>query len=211
VFDIESAQEAFEALRHLDYESTQARPADELERDADGAVRRAHISWKKRGNRMNRSWSNTVLGSIRIEQGRLTAEVNSDKRAAAFRKIVERALGERARFCLSEVQSAEKLMTQAKSGVPPQPGPDPRELADSPEVAAVLQEHLSRHYQSWVRQKIPALGGRTPLQAAKDPDGREMVEALLLDFERRNRDMPQPVDEAIFRKLRERLGLPAAP
>jgi len=31
---------------------------------------------------------------------------------------------------------------------------------------------------------IPALGGRTPLQAVADPDGREMVEALLQGWER---------------------------
>jgi hypothetical protein len=30
------------------------------------------------------------------------------------------------------------------------------------------------------------LGGRTPLQAVADPDGREMVEALLQGWERHN-------------------------
>ena len=33
--------------------------------------------------------------------------------------------------------------------------------------------------------KVPALGGRTPLQAVRDPDGKEIVESLLLDWERR--------------------------
>ena len=36
--------------------------------------------------------------------------------------------------------------------------------------------------------KVPALGGRTPLQAVRDPDGKESVEFLLLDRERRAAD-----------------------
>jgi hypothetical protein len=34
----------------------------------------------------------------------------------------------------------------------------------------------------WPSIKLPALGGKTPLQAVKNSDGREMVEALLADF-----------------------------
>jgi hypothetical protein len=36
-----------------------------------------------------------------------------------------------------------------------------------------------------VRHKVPALEGRTALQAVQDPDGKEIVESLLLDWERR--------------------------
>lgn len=210
VFDVESAQQAFDALTHLDFEATADQPADDVVRDKDGALVSATITWKKRGNRMNRGWNNTILGTIRIEGRRLTAEVNSDKRAAAFRGIVERALGERARFRASEVQSGEKMLAAAQ-----QASAAPREaevgaLADSPEVRALLDEHIRRHYEHWVRQKLPALGGRTPLGAMKDLDGREMVEALVRDIERRSREAPQPVDESIFRRLREKLGLPPA-
>ena len=38
--------------------------------------------------------------------------------------------------------------------------------------------------EEWIHKKIPSLGGRTPLQAVADPDGREIVEALLLNWER---------------------------
>jgi hypothetical protein len=208
VFDIESAQEALDALAHLDFEATADEPADEVVRDRGGALVSATVTWKKRGNRVNKGWSNTVLGTLRIEGRRLTAEVNSDKRAAALRRLVERALGSRARFRAAEVQSAEKLLATARAApVAPRPADD---LAESPEVRKLLAEHMARHYDSWVRQKLPALGGRTPLAAMKDPVGREMVEALVRDIERRSEDAPQPVDEAIFRRLRERLGLPPA-
>ncbi|PYT75012.1 MAG: hypothetical protein DMG42_09615, partial [Acidobacteria bacterium] len=47
-----------------------------------------------------------------------------------------------------------------------------------------LQEIIQKQAEDWVNHKVPALGGRTPLQAVRDPDGREIVESLLLDFER---------------------------
>jgi hypothetical protein len=58
-------------------------------------------------------------------------------------------------------------------------------LAD-PEARKFLQATMQKQVESWVHQKIPALGGRTPLEAVRDPDGKEMVEALLLDWERRD-------------------------
>jgi hypothetical protein len=54
------------------------------------------------------------------------------------------------------------------------------------------------------------LGNRTPMEAAKDPDGREKVEAIILQAERaRDRAASQTPPE-VFRKLRDRLGLPSA-
>jgi Protein of unknown function (DUF2384) len=47
-----------------------------------------------------------------------------------------------------------------------------------------MREVLQKQVESWVREKVPALGGRTPLQAVKDRDGREMVEALVIEYER---------------------------
>ena len=80
-------------------------------------------------------------------------------------------------------------------------------LSALPEVQAAVQEHLRRHFESWVDQEIPALGGRSPRDAMKDPDGREMVEALVLQAERHGRNMQPPMDKSIIRDLRARLGL----
>jgi hypothetical protein len=54
-----------------------------------------------------------------------------------------------------------------------------------PKARSRIQEMIQKQVEDWVHQKIPALGGRTPLQAIGDPDGREIVESLLLDWERR--------------------------
>src|SRR5260370_8645991 len=58
-------------------------------------------------------------------------------------------------------------------------------LAD-PEARKFLQATMQKQVESWPQEKIPSLGGRTPLEAVRDPDGKEMVEALLLDWERRD-------------------------
>lgn len=47
-----------------------------------------------------------------------------------------------------------------------------------------ITEEVQKQVERWVRTKVPTLGGRTPLQAVADPDGREMVEALLQGWER---------------------------
>ena len=47
---------------------------------------------------------------------------------------------------------------------------------------------IQKQTEDWVHQKVPLLGGRTSLQAVRDPDSKEIVEALLLDWERRTDD-----------------------
>jgi hypothetical protein len=77
-------------------------------------------------------------------------------------------------------------------------------LMQEPEVRKQLQEAVQKQLESWVHQKIPALGGRTPLEAVKDPDGREIVEALLLDFERKeSRENPDVIlpDVSALRRI----------
>jgi hypothetical protein len=59
------------------------------------------------------------------------------------------------------------------------------DILRDPEVKRQIQEKVQNQAEAWVSEKIPILGGRTPMQAAGDPDGREIVESLLLDWERR--------------------------
>jgi hypothetical protein len=68
---------------------------------------------------------------------------------------------------------------------------------------------ICKHWESWVNQKIPALGGKTPKQAVKSKDGRETVEALLQDAERdRHQDpLTAEANRKGVRRVRELLGL----
>jgi hypothetical protein len=82
-------------------------------------------------------------------------------------------------------------------------------LLRDPEARRRIQEMIQKQVEDWVHQKIPALRGRTPLQAMGDPDGREIVESLLLDWERRtNQGAYQPGIRPDFEAVRKLLDLP---
>jgi len=204
VFDVDDAERAFAAL---------ARAGDgvddaEVERAADGRLERARFSWGKAGNRLHPSWENTILGAVEITGTRLVAHVNSDERARLFHEIVEQALGGAAHYRGSEAIEHDELDVERALA------DDEREnanaapnLNDDPQVREHLSRMFEQHYEDWVTQEIPALGGERPIDALQSATGREKVEALITDMERRAaRQGPGPSAAALAR-LRERLGL----
>jgi hypothetical protein len=50
-----------------------------------------------------------------------------------------------------------------------------------------LTRFLALHFQNEYLQPLPILGNLTPMDAVKDPDGREIVESLVLQGERLGR------------------------
>jgi len=205
IFDLDAPEAAFDRLADLGGGFA----APEAERDAAGRLLRADITWSRAGNKVNKEWDNTTLGTLRIEGTRLKAEVNSAKRATALRKLIERRLGKTARVRPSVVQSMQSLL-ERQAAQPARREQHEREQADlaaEPEVQAAMRNAMRNHYRSWVDQKLPALGNRTPRKAVRDPDGREAVEALVAQLERDGARMNPPLDREILRELRVTLGL----
>ena len=102
-------------------------------------------------------------------RGRLSAEVNSAKRAAAPRML----LGQRlpgARPLPSVVQSSRALIEEAHpravAGGPLPRDAEQERLMARPEVQAVLRETLRRHYRSWPDERSRTVDLGTPTQAA---------------------------------------------
>ncbi|MGZ8403661.1 MAG: hypothetical protein ACXWVR_10465, partial [Rhodoplanes sp.] len=211
VFDLKAPpQAAFDALMHLALDELDEDLLADATRDSEGKLTGVRFTWKKRRNKKHAEWDNTVLGSIEIDGRRLNAEVNSEARADAIRKKIETALGEDVRYLASEIQSPEKMLAdlRAAGGVRggTASGKSDR-LAEIPEVRAKISEMMAAHWEHWVDQPLPILGNRTPMEAVKDPDGREIVESLVIQGERLARSPNLPTDEDVFRRLRERLGL----
>lgn len=205
VFDIPSPRAAFDALKHLCITETGAELLATAERDAGGELRRIEFPWQRAGNAKNPTWSNTVLGTVVIEGFRLTIEVNSEKRAVAARALVERHLPQ-ARIRPTVIESPQAMLARSKEHGA-HPAQETEDLHALPEVQAQLAQMMRQHYRNWLHEKIPALGNKTPLQAVKTKDGREMVEALLLEIERKGQKTRPPLDPAIIRELRDALGL----
>ncbi len=194
-FRIESVEAAFDALAPLAVGRSREELLDDAELGENGKLRKVNIDWIKEGNRKFKTWDNTILGHIKIADGLVTAEVNSENRAKQLRQEIEERLGAMAVHESTLVQTLEEMRKNT-----PQESAEDKEMRDAetkamlggPEVKKQMQAFMQKQVESWIHQKIPALGGRTPLEAVCDPDGKEMVEALLLDWERRDERAVSP-------------------
>jgi hypothetical protein len=215
VYEIPSAREAYEALKDLAGGESDEALLREAVFDTSGALARVDFRWVTEGNAMHKSWDSTSLGTLRIDGTRLAAEVNSAARAQRLAGLVEARLGERARKLPSVVESVHSLLhrerTPAEQEADRRRAEEHAALNQRPEVQALIGEMTRKHYRDWVDQPVPALGNRTPRDAMKSADGRQAVEALVVQLERDSPRMQPPLDPSVTQELRETLGLPSAP
>lgn len=179
-YRIESPQAALDGLKDLAWGLTDKELASEVKYGEASELLRAEIPWRTAGNKVHKSWDNTVLGHIEVEGETLTVRVNSLKRAKRIRKEIEKRLRAMATLVGDEISSIVQALAKEKT-----PGGALRHAREEeesarfqtlPEVQAMIKEYMERHWESWIDEKIPALGGKTPRQAVRDTDGREMVE-----------------------------------
>ena len=57
-------------------------------------------------------------------------------------------------------------------------------LAPPPELQAIQDEMIREQWEGRLDTRVPALGNKTPRQAARTVRGRERLEALLAEFDR---------------------------
>jgi len=184
-FRIGSAQVAFDALASLAWGMTQEDLLEDAERNADGSLQSLEIQWIGKGNRMHKTWENTILGHMKISGRTLVVEVNSANRARRIREEVEKRLGLHATHLSTTSQTPEEALAKRdKQGKAASRLLAAGEPTLDPELQKEFAAHMQQEVEAWIHTKIPALGGRTPLQAVADPDGREIVESLLLGWER---------------------------
>jgi len=212
IYDLEcSPREALDILRQLNLTENDESMLTGAEFDPTGELRKIEFTWEKPGNKMHKEWNNTILGHLRIKGATLTAEINSENRAQQFKMIMEELLPGKARYKTTVIQSPQAMLAQAEKeggmARTKQHQKEQEELNSHPEVQAQMAEYMRQHYRDWPSQKLPILNGKTALQAIKTKDGKEMVEALLMDIERRGKHTTPPLDPAIIAELRERLGL----
>lgn len=185
-FRVGSARAAFDALAPLACGLSKEDLLEAAEVDADGTLHNVEIEWRKKGNRKFSTWENTILGRLTISGRSLVAEVNSKNRATRLRQEIEQRLGILAVHQNTVSQTPEKLMKdRERQKAAGSAASEESDLLLDPEVREQVEAEMQRQMAGWVHQ-IPALGGRTPIEAVADRDGKEIVEALLLDWERQN-------------------------
>jgi len=202
-WEIDSAAEAFERLKHLAGDETPENILARAERTADGNLSRVQFAWIGKGSG-SPGLRNVVLGKIAIEEGKLRVEVNSAGRAARIREAVDRALGKTGRHRATEV-----LGRMPSPSAQDEEAAPPEQILESPEARAELGRLFENYWAEWTKTKIPALGGKTPRQAVRSAEGRESVEAILASAERDAARTAQFPEEALaaIRNARRLLGL----
>jgi SEC-C motif/Antitoxin Xre/MbcA/ParS C-terminal toxin-binding domain len=207
-FEIDSPGYAFDGLKGLAWPIEEAELLHEAELDARGQVRAIEFPWLQRGNAKVGALEHTVVGHIRIEGRELVALVNSHNRAKRIRAEIERRLTHHVRYKATDMQSMRSIQ-RAYQRTPRRQDEDERTGVNvPPEVQQHVEQMLDAHWRNWVHMAIPALGDRTPLEAVKEAEGREMVRALLDDMERREQHLGMGIkQQAYIDRAREQLGL----
>jgi SEC-C motif len=147
--------------------------------------------------RDSKNQDNTLIASLRLDGDELTLEVNSAERAAELQLVVADALPD------AEVVDVDVHPFELPDEPVRTSGMRPAEL-DDPAIRAALADHVAGYERRWLDESIPALGGRTPREAADDPIGREELIRLLASF-----PTPEPGDVGAMDpdRLRAALGL----
>ena len=203
-------EQALEALRSLSLPEFQEGVSEGAEFDRSGRLKRATVTWQKRGNRLHPEWDNTSLGSIDIRNDVIEIEVNSEKRATKIRAEIRERLGGRCTFVSEQRQFPDELLREAEGGggFDNKSRRGRREVEGvPPEFRAALRDQMKAHWESWLDTPIPALNGRTPRAAARTPKDRERLEVLLMELEFRNESIIQPELRPDVTELRRKLGL----
>jgi hypothetical protein len=154
--------------------------------DKEGKITRVKFDWDQIGNPVHKAMPNTVLGKFEINGKQMTVSVNSAQRAKKIQKEIKKRLGSAANLRLDVISDLDAMMREEAGNEPM----TENDLMGSPEIQRHIAQMLETHWDSWVDQKIPALGNKTPKQAVRTADGREAVEALLLDAEKMTRNDP---------------------
>lgn len=212
-YEIPSFEIAFQALKDLEQKITKITDSElmaEAETNQSGQPEKLVIRWLRRGYKGGFG-DNTTLATLTIGASTLVVEVNSEKRSKRIQKEIKKRLGDNAVLLRTEIRSHDDIMREIEEhkedGEPPEESEHDRIMRESPEARELMRGMMEKHWARWPDIPLPALRGMTPRQAAKDPEGRELLESLLMEFELHNRTKRDEFLRVDTAKLRRVLGL----
>ncbi|MFH1984011.1 MAG: DUF6398 domain-containing protein [Pseudomonadota bacterium] len=214
-YDIDDPHEVAEKLAPLATGVEAALLLKDADRDENGRIVRADLPWFRRFPGAVETWGPQVFGRIDIEGEQLLVMVNSKVRAEAARAEMERRLGGSARYRATEVHA----LKDVREGGPDDDDPPGlsdfgrEELLEDQDLREDIAYMIADHWRDWMDTPIPALQHRTPRQAVKTPEGREIVTRLLAaaEAEARGDALIREVAAGPIATVRRRLGLEIPP
>ncbi len=120
--------------------------------------------------------SGAVVASLRLDGDTIEGNVNSAERAGELVELVAEHLPDAVHLS-TEVVDLDEIDSSDAPALP-----DQSELLANPEIRAAMEAHMANYEAEWLDSPIPALGGRTPRDAAADPIAREELIRLLATF-----------------------------
>lgn len=123
--------------------------------------------------------------------------------------LEEGSLRPQVRYTCNPHQAAERLLRMlAPRKAAAQRKSENELLCAVPDVRQQVASIFTDLYENWVNEKLPLLGNKTALEAVATPEGRVKVQALMDEIETDFSLLPFSLDPQVFRRVRERLGLP---
>lgn len=156
----------------------------DAKRTKTGKITEIQLPWLKKGNKKHKQWDNTLCGDVIIKEGKLILKTNSVERAEKGKKLLAKLLGNTIEFQKTLIESLQHKMKSLSQTKEDQNNEGKLNLMDIPEIKEQIQAMAKAHWETWFDQSIPALEHKTPREAAKTKEGRERLDALLLQFER---------------------------
>ena len=132
----------------------------------------------------NRKGDEVSLAWFRLEENDVVLETNSVQRDVRGRELFESLAGKAVQYRGTVHEDLDRSLREALRSGPSAHPPGEKETGIPPEVAEdLVLEHQARHYRGWLDEAIPALGGKTPRQAAGDPGRRQALVDLIRGLE----------------------------
>jgi len=201
-------EDAFNHLKSLTFEEDPDDFLKEAKKDKSGRIKEIQFPWIKKGNTLHKSWDNTILGHITLNYGRLLLETNSYERTQQGKKVLSQHLGDEVTFQKTLIETPEQKIRNA-------PNTQPKALKNKADTDLMelseVQEHLKAmaqtHWENWFDESILALKNKTPREAATTKEGREILEALFLYYQRNDLERDSNPFKADILYLKRELGI----
>ena len=142
-----------------------------------------------------------VLGNLKLGPDRLKLSAMGEDRFKVGKTVLEKNLEPAVKHRLDSIQTLESKLSEDR-------GASDTEEIDPEIQKGITKDFFDKYYRDWLDSKIPALGDKTPREAARTKEGRRELEELLrlLEFrEQSRRENGQPEYDIAW--IRKELGI----
>jgi hypothetical protein len=174
---------------------------DDLEPESDGSLYFPWFETRPGASKPFAPIGRRVLANLTLTPTTLEVDAASHRCLGDCRQRLEQLLGDHIQLVETRIKDMDKTLRERKSKAEPE-----EPFVPPPELVAEIEEQMLRQ---WIDDSIPALGGLTPREAVKTPDGRRQVLKLIDYSVQMQKMMPKTLGifAPDYRKVKKMPGL----